>query len=176
VILVSKYEMGQRVWSIHQTRVQKADRICGACDGAKTVELRGTKYDCPECKGCGEVLVYGSGWVITGSGKIGSIRLEHGGVFVNEPRETIDVDGLAIDVSCHHFSHVLHVLERLPLRTFDGGEPYYKTKFWLHATVLTPAQRHDVVRVMSDRAVLAEKRANDFARSMRESNAKAVQS
>ena len=75
--LVSKYEMGQRVWSIQQTRVQKADRTCGACDGAKTVELRGTKYECPECKGRGEVLVYGSGWVITNRGKIGSIRIEH---------------------------------------------------------------------------------------------------
>ena len=91
-----------------------------------------------------------------------------GGVFANEPRETLNIDGLAIDVSCHHFSAVLHGVERLTLRTFSGGESYYKTKFWLHATVLTPAQRDEIVRAMVDRAPVAEARANAFAKSLRD--------
>jgi hypothetical protein len=77
VILTSKYEMGQRVWSIHSTRVQRADRTCGACDGAKVVELRGSKYECPSCNGKGEVHVFGHGWVISGHGCVGKISIEH---------------------------------------------------------------------------------------------------
>lgn len=94
-----------------------------------------------------------------------------GGVFANEPRETFDIDGLSIDVLCHHFGAVLARVNSLPLRSFSGGEPYYKTKFWLHATVLMPAQRDDVVRIMTERSAVAEQRANDFARKLRGHNA-----
>ncbi len=121
MILTSKYEMGQRVWSIQQTRVQKPDRICGACDGTKIVELRGSKYECPECKGRGEVLVYSSGWVITGSGKIGKIAIEHCAPYFEKRYGDDVVDGGRV------FTFVSYMLDTTGI---GSGTVYEEPNLW----------------------------------------------
>jgi hypothetical protein len=88
-------------------------------------------------------------------------------LFANEPTETFDVEGLVVSLACRQFSHVLRVLERLPLRTFDRDTPYYEIKLWLHATILTPSQRDVVLRVLTDQARVADARVRAFAASLR---------
>lgn len=69
-----------------------------------------------------------------------------GSVNMNEPEITINVDGLKIFVRCCIVSDVIREIAALPPRYFaDGCGPYFKTKFWLHATILSPEQRDSVL-------------------------------
>jgi hypothetical protein len=77
MILLSKYNMGQRLVAIHKQTVDRPERTCDACEATGLVDLRGAKYECPACKGTKRIRVHGYGWVIRGDGHVGKIQIEH---------------------------------------------------------------------------------------------------
>ena len=78
--------------------------------------------------------------------------------YQHEPRETIEVDGLAIEVPCYQWRGILSTLARCTLRTLADGTPYHKLHLWMHATVMTPNQFAAVMRVLEDREPVANRR------------------
>lgn len=77
MILLSKYNMGQRLVAIHRQPVDRPASACSACEATGLVDLRGVKYECPACKGAKRVRVHSHGWVIRGDGHVGKIAIEH---------------------------------------------------------------------------------------------------
>ena len=64
--------------------------------------------------------------------------------FGGMPVSTLVIPGLSIEVPCDMFTSVARAFGEAKLRYFGDGSPYYKLKFWMHATVLTPAQFDEV--------------------------------
>jgi hypothetical protein len=73
--LATKYEMGQTLWSIHRSAVERAPIVCPACEDG-TVELRGERYKCPRCDGKREIRVQTTGWIVGDRGCVGNVRAE----------------------------------------------------------------------------------------------------
>lgn len=81
------------------------------------------------------------------------------------PLETFDIDGLAVSVPVDQYELIqlgIERVDRAPIRRFAGGDWYYKIKFWVHATVLTPAQRDTLLHGIEDRRAHALERARRF--------------
>ena len=88
-----------------------------------------------------------------------------GGCYVDAPEETFSIDGLALSVPCEQHDQVLARIDspaHAPIRRFASGGWYYKLKFWVHATVLSPAQRDVLLYAMEDRRRLAADRCHAF--------------
>jgi hypothetical protein len=82
--------------------------------------------------------------------------------YATMPRETFEISGLPFVVDCDYFDAILSDVKTASLRWFASGEPYYKLKFWHHATVLTPEQHARCVHSMSGLAASAKERAEAF--------------
>lgn len=87
--------------------------------------------------------------------------------YVGEPRESIAIDGLLIDVPCFQIDAIALELRKLAMRRFERGTPYYKTEFWIHATVLTVEQYDRVLDEVLARHDAALARAHDFSRAVK---------
>lgn len=74
MILTSKYELGQHVFSIYRTHVKLPPVPCTACEGSGRCELRGESFACPKCEGKKQTQATGFGWVIGDSGTIGQVE------------------------------------------------------------------------------------------------------
>ena len=94
--------------------------------------------------------------------------------YVGEPRESICIDGLLIDVPCFQIDAIALELRKLAMRRFECGTPYYKTKFWIHATVLTVEQYDRVLDEVFARHDAALTRAQDFSRAVKAAHAEGV--
>lgn len=70
----SKFDMGQFVTHITRQWVDLSPVTCAACEGSKKVDLRGSQFDCPGCKGAGTVLAKAYGWVLGVTSSVGSIE------------------------------------------------------------------------------------------------------
>ncbi len=91
-----------------------------------------------------------------------------GMAIMGEPQEEFTAAGLLWEVSSDHVSGVLSSFKKLPLRYFADGSPYYKAKFWLHATVMNPDQYHEILGALEACADVAEERAEAFFKARRE--------
>lgn len=87
------------------------------------------------------------------------------------PFETIDVDGLAVNIDCDAFPYVLRAVEDAKIRRFSDGAWYYKLKFWIHATVITVEQHDAIERAMQARVELANSRALAFSEALKRGRA-----
>lgn len=94
--------------------------------------------------------------------------------FAGQPEEEFTVDGLTIYVPSDQFASILKTLKRLPLRYFADGSPYYKAKFWMHATVMHPKTYHETILKMEDMAEAAEAKAELFHTEWKETYGKKV--
>jgi len=90
-----------------------------------------------------------------------------GAMHMHAPIETLEIDGLSVEVSCEHFELVRASIAKSELRTFPDGAMYHKLKFWHHATVLTPGQHQHVLELMARRGDEASKRARAFHEHLR---------
>jgi hypothetical protein len=85
-----------------------------------------------------------------------------GMTYVNAPREVVTVDGLSVTIDCDAFPYVLRAFEDAKIRRFADGRWYYKLKFWIHATVLTPEQRDAFEDAIGQRQRVARERWQAF--------------
>jgi len=91
-----------------------------------------------------------------------------GPCYVNAPVETLEVDGLRIDVPCSQFETVSRAVFGARVRRFDSdGSHYYKLKFWMHATVVSLAQYDHITAALTARQSSAIERALAFDAAMR---------
>jgi hypothetical protein len=72
----SKYDIGQAVFSIIRTSVERPPVACPACEDGHVV-LAGERYQCPSCKGKKTVQARAYGWIVSDAGTVGSIQVEH---------------------------------------------------------------------------------------------------
>lgn len=75
--LETKYDIGQRLFSLTEASVQRPPVQCAACEGSGQVDLRGERYHCPLCNGRKTTQAHDRGWVVGASGCVGSIEVEH---------------------------------------------------------------------------------------------------
>ena len=89
-----------------------------------------------------------------------------GPTHLHEPRETIDIDGLSTEIPCWQVPSVYAEAAALAMRRFPTGEPYYKLKLWLHATVLTVEQYDKLLHDLGGLRYEAARRAEEFRAAM----------
>lgn len=63
-----------------------------------------------------------------------------GSCVIGTPYIHLELDGLDVAVPCDMLDEICNRLRALPVRVFATGAEYVKAKFWIHATVMTPAQ------------------------------------
>ncbi len=76
MILGSKYEFSQELFSIQRCSVERPPVPCHACEDG-FVALAGGRYQCPACKGRRTIQARAHGWIITGRGRVGKIDIEY---------------------------------------------------------------------------------------------------
>jgi hypothetical protein len=95
-----------------------------------------------------------------------------GGYYVVEmPIETIEVEGLSVQIPCDMFDAIARTFAKAQPRRFDDGASYFKMKFWLHATVLTVSQYTRLRREIEARVDAALTKAQTFLSERRENRA-----
>lgn len=72
--IATKFDMWQRLFAIEHQTLRRPPVTCEACEGQKKVTLRGESYDCPKCRGAGEVRHEVSGCVVGMASSVGHIR------------------------------------------------------------------------------------------------------
>jgi len=139
----SRYAFGDLLYCLTRANVDLPPVRCGACEGEKTVDVRGERFTCPKCAGKGQIVKQASGWIVGDSGTVGQIRVFYGRADAN---------------TCTY-----DAWEREPCE----GQEYQTQEYMLSSTGIgsgTIWREHNLFATRQDAQAEADRR-NDFVRS-----------
>lgn len=88
--------------------------------------------------------------------------------------QSINIDGLPLQIPSEDFEFFYDELQTLPERYFEDGTKYYKIHGWIHAVVLSADQKDLLMKTMGEMLeeakVLAKHDNDEFVRRMNKIN------
>lgn len=87
--------------------------------------------------------------------------IDFGGVWATgQPLETVELDGLEIEIASDNVGYAVAQLNNLLVRRFSDGTAYFKLHHWHFCLVLTPAQYFRLRHLLVELEPEATKRAD----------------